>query len=77
MLQRKLAHLRRRAGAAAGAEAEEGEASLSALAGGGGASRGARAQMERDRAISKLGLGVVEELPRDVLVDCVQVGVVG
>lgn len=34
--------------------------------------RNARAAMERDRAIARLGLGVVDEYPRDVLVDLVQ-----
>lgn len=36
--------------------------------------RTARAASERDRSIAKLGLGLVEELPRDVLVDTLQVG---
>lgn len=36
--------------------------------------RTARAAIERDRAVAKLGLGLVEELPRDVLVDTLQVG---
>jgi hypothetical protein len=30
--------------------------------------------MERDKAVARLGLGLVEELPRELLVDTVQVG---
>lgn len=33
--------------------------------------------MERDKALHRLGLRAVEELPREVLVDVVQVGVLG
>lgn len=39
--------------------------------------RGTRTAIERDRALARLGLGVVEEFPRDVLVDIVQVCVLG
>lgn len=38
--------------------------------------RSVRAAIERDKAIARLGLGVVEEYPRDVLVDLLQVSVV-
>ncbi|KIY94293.1 hypothetical protein MNEG_13670 [Monoraphidium neglectum] len=34
--------------------------------------RGARAQMERDKAVARLGLGLVAEMPRELLVDAVQ-----
>lgn len=44
------------------------------LAGGSSRSRGTKTAIERDKALARLGLGVVEEFPRDVLVDIVQVG---
>ena len=85
LLQRKIATVRRQAagaggvnGSSAGWEAEEGEAALglAVVLGGGGASRGSRgtrAAMERDKALARLGLWRVEEYPRDVLVDLLQV----
>lgn len=42
-------------------------------AAGGAGSRGVAAAVARDRAIARLGLGIVEEYPRDVLVDLLQV----
>jgi hypothetical protein len=47
-----------------------------AAAGGaaGSRGRGVAAAVARDRAVARLGLGIVEEYPRDVLVDLVQVG---
>lgn len=36
-------------------------------------SRSTKSAMERDKAIARLGLGVVEEYPRDVLIDLIQV----
>lgn len=86
MLQRKIASLRRsHALAGPGASAAAGEDDLAAAGGawppgeGGSAgavasvSRSTRAAIERDKAIARLGLAVVEEYPRDVLVDLVQV----
>lgn len=85
LLQRKIAAVRRQAATAQpGGAAAAGEDALSAASGdvwgaddrgsGGGRSRGTKAAIERDKALAKLGLFVVEELPRDVLVDVVQVG---
>eukprot|EP00775_Hariotina_reticulata_P013264 gene13264-13394_t len=87
ILQRKIASLRReQALAAPGGAAVAGEDSLAAAGGawppGEGApaaaavavaaTRSARAAIQRDKAIAQLGLAVVEEFPRDVLVDLVQ-----
>jgi hypothetical protein len=41
---------------------------------GGSRGRGVAAAVARDRAIARLGLGIVEEYPRDVLIDLIQVG---
>lgn len=50
-------------------------AAASGLRGFGG-KRSVAAAVARDRAVARLGLRVVEEYPRDVLVDLVQVGAV-
>lgn len=82
-LQRSLASARRKAAAASSDAAVDSDtasvcdagpgAEAGARAGLAGRPRGARAQMERDRAVARLGLACVEEMPRDALVDAVQV----
>lgn len=75
LLEQKIARLRHQASTSigAGATAEHGEAELALMSLSAGASRGTRAAMERDKQVSRLKLQCVEEYPRDVLVDLVQV----
>lgn len=61
------------AGAAAG-DVWSGDDRGGVGAGAGGRARGTRSAMERDKALARLGLFVVEEYCRDTLVDIVQVG---
>lgn len=88
-MQRKIAAVRRQAATAQpGGAAAAGEDSLAAAAAAGdlwgaddriggesGRSRGTKTAIQRYKALASLGLHVVEEFPRDVLVDIVQVGV--
>jgi hypothetical protein len=88
LLQRKIATLRRQAAAdQPGGSAAAGEDSMAAAAAAGDVwgvddtrrgpvssrGRGTKTAIERDKALARLGLHVVEEFPRDVLVDIVQV----
>lgn len=86
ILQRKIAAVRRQAATAQpGGAAAAGEDSLAVAAAAGdvwgaddragvsGRSRGTKTAIQRDKALASLGLHVVEEFPRDVLVDVVQV----
>jgi hypothetical protein len=86
ILQRKIASVRREQapGGAPGGAAAAFEDSLAAAGGawppGEGApaaaaalTRSVRGAIQRDKAIARLGLAVLEEFPRDVLVDLVQV----
>jgi hypothetical protein len=52
---------------------ERHNAAAAAAAAAGSRGRGVAAAVARDRAIARLGLGIVEEYPRDVLVDLLQV----
>jgi hypothetical protein len=86
-LQRKIAAVRRQAASGQpGGAAAAGEDSLSAAvaagdvwggddrgSGGRGRGRGTKTAIERDKALARMGLHVVGEFPRDVLVDIVQV----
>jgi hypothetical protein len=51
----------------------QGERQAGGTAAGGSRGRGVAAAVVRDRALARLGLGIVEEYPRDVLVDLIQV----
>lgn len=86
LLQRKIATVRRQAATAQpGSAAAAGEDAMAVAAAAGdvwgaddragvsGRSRGTKTAIQRDKALANLGLHVVEEFPRDVLVDVVQV----
>jgi hypothetical protein len=88
LLQRKMATLRRQAAAdQPGGSAAAAEDSMAAAAAAGDVwgvddtgrgpvgsrGRGTKTAIERDKALARLGLHVVEEFHRDVLVDIVQV----
>lgn len=86
LLQRKIAAVRRQVAAGQpGGAASAGEDALSAAVAAGdvwgaddrvgssGRVRGTKTAIERDKALARLGLHAVEEFPRDVLVDIVQV----
>lgn len=86
LLERKIATVRRQAATGQpGGAAAAGEAALAAAVAAGDVwgdtdtgmmrsrSRGTKTAIERDKALARLGLGVIEEFPRDVLVDILQV----
>jgi chromosome segregation ATPase len=78
LMQRKLSSLRYKAanGGGDGWAAEAGEEELALVkVNGQRGRRSTQAAIDRDKALARLGLWRVEEYPREVLVDLVQVGV--